>query len=98
MTRRIVLRPVAEDEIREAHDWYEQRRPGLGGEFVACVDAALEQLVRSPEAHPRVHGDIRRVLVRRFPHGIFYVVESGDIVVLAVFHGRRNPAQWQRRR
>lgn len=84
MTGRIVLRPAAEDEIREAHDWYEQRRARLGGEFVVC--------------NPRVHGDVRRVLVRRFPHGIFYVVESDDIVVLAVFHGRSDPAQWRRRR
>ena len=97
MTRRVILRPVAAEEIREAHDWYELRRPGLGGEFVSYVDEALERLARSPEAPARVHREIRRVFVRRFPHGIFYVIEANDIVVLAVFHGRRNPAQWQKR-
>ena len=97
MTRRLVLRPAAEDEVRDAHDWYEQRRVGLGAEFIACIDSASEWIVRSPEEHPVVHRDVRRFLVRRFPYGVFYLIESDAIVVLAVFHGRRDPTHWQRR-
>ena len=29
--------------------------------------------------------------MRRFPYGIFYISEEERIVVLAVFHGSRNP-------
>jgi plasmid stabilization system protein ParE len=35
--------------------------------------------------------------VRRFPYSVFYRVEADRIVVLAVFHGRRNPRIWQAR-
>ena len=34
---------------------------------------------------------------RRFPYSIFYTAESQQIVVLAVFHARRDPAVWQAR-
>ena len=98
MTRRVILRPAAEEEVRDAHDGYEQRRGGLGDEFILCIDAALEPISRSPEAHPRVHEQTRRVLVRRFPYAVFNVIEPDAVVVLAVFHGRMDPLQWQRRR
>ena len=98
MTLRVVLRPAAEDEVRDAYDWYEQRRAGLGGEFLACVEEALHRIARMSEAPAPVHRDVRRVLLRRFPHAVFYVIESDAIVVLAVFHGRRDAAQWQKRR
>jgi plasmid stabilization system protein ParE len=35
--------------------------------------------------------------VRRFPYSIYYLIESGQIVILAVFHARRDPTIWQSR-
>jgi len=35
--------------------------------------------------------------VRRFPFGVFYVLEGEAVVVLAVFHASRNPKGWQSR-
>jgi len=53
------------------------------------------------EALGRYHGirpDIaRRVGVRRFPYGLYFIVEDTRIVVIACFHGRRNPRRWQLR-
>jgi plasmid stabilization system protein ParE len=61
------------------------------------VDAALALIQRTPELHPLIHKQIRRALIRRFPFGIFYVVEEDTIRVLAVFHGKRNPMRWMDR-
>jgi len=36
-------------------------------------------------------------LAKRFPYGIFYVVEPQRIVVLAVLHTARDPQVWQAR-
>jgi len=38
-----------------------------------------------------VHKQVRRALLRRFPYGIFYLVEGDAIPVLACFHGKRDP-------
>jgi plasmid stabilization system protein ParE len=35
--------------------------------------------------------------VRRFPYGIFFLLKETRIVVIACFHGRRNPRHWQLR-
>jgi plasmid stabilization system protein ParE len=89
--REVVFRPEARADLESAYRWYEDRRRGLGEELLLVVDAAIEQIRRAPEAYPVVHRDVRRVLTRRFPYGVFYLVESRRIVVLAVFHGRRDP-------
>ena len=43
MSRRLIVRPEAEAEMTEAYDWYEDRVPGLGSEFLLCVDAVLKE-------------------------------------------------------
>jgi hypothetical protein len=33
--------------------------------------------------------------VRRFPYGLFFEVQEHRIVVIACFHGKRNPTRWK---
>jgi plasmid stabilization system protein ParE len=96
MTRAIVLRPEAVEDLRAARSWYGSRREGLGDELVASVEAVLEQARAAPEAFAMVHGEVRRVLVRRFPHAVFYVIEPRRLVVLAILHASRDPVSWPR--
>ncbi len=98
MSLTVVFRPAAEQELRDAHAWYEERHSGLGEAFPTEVDNAVERIRENPELYAEVHGPVHRALVHRFPYGLFYIVESDRICVLAVFHGRRDPKVWQRRR
>jgi plasmid stabilization system protein ParE len=41
---------------------------------------------------------IRRALLRRFPYAVYFAVERDVVVILAVLHVSRDPAEWQRRR
>lgn len=93
----LTVRPEAEADLSEALCWYENQRPGLGEEFLLCVEEACERIARLPRTFPKVHKNCRRALVRRFPYGVFYVVEAKRVVVLAVLHARRDPKEWQAR-
>lgn len=97
MTRRAVFRPEAEAELLDTWDWYERQRPGLGDELIGCVDAAVSRALRSPELDAPIQDEVRRILVRRFPFAVFYVVEPDQIVILAVAHARRDPGFWRDR-
>jgi len=97
--RRIRLLPDAEGELA-ASEWYENRRDGLGVEFVAEVDVALGGIAERPEAWPLWRSDrpYRRAL-RRFPFVVFYrLLGSGDVEVTAVAHSKRRPGYWLSRR
>ena len=63
----VTFSPEADDELAEAYRWYEERRPGLGDEFVLCVEAVVELARRQPGHFAAVHQDVRRGLLRRFP-------------------------------
>ena len=52
MKREVRVLPEAEEELAAAAQWYEERRPGLGVQFVATVDAAVESVAQAPLACP----------------------------------------------
>lgn len=97
MSRRLLILPEAESELAESYRWYEDRWPGLGGEFMRCVDVCLASVRRNPGFYPLVHENIRKALVRRFPFGVFYKVRGETIVVQAIFHASRDPNRWRER-
>ena len=94
MKHQIIIRPDAEADLQIAFHWYEDEAEGLGSEFLRCIDAAISSIDRSPEAYSFLYKNIRRILVRRFPYGIFYLTEKDRIIVLAVLHFRRDPNRW----
>ena len=98
MTPRLVFRPEVEAELLDARAWYEGERIGLGAVFAAAVEATVAAILPNPLAYPRVKGDTRRALVRRFPYAVYFRSIGDEIVVLAVMHGRRLPRRWQSRR
>ena len=93
----VVFRRAARAEFDRAALWYEERRPGLGLQFTSEIDRAVNIAAEQPDRFPAKHRDIRCVQARRFPYSVFYRVEVTRIVVLAVFHARRDPEVWQAR-
>ena len=94
---RIFFRPEARAEVLEAQTWYESRAVGLGLEFARAVEAAVASASRNPEAFTYVAGACRRVLLRKFPFSLVFRVRGDELLVLAVFHHRRNPSELTQR-
>lgn len=46
--KKVVIRPEAEADIKDAYDWYEAQRKGLGESFLLCIEEALSRASRSP--------------------------------------------------
>jgi plasmid stabilization system protein ParE len=91
---RLVIRPRAETDLREAQDWYDSQRAGLGEEFVAEIEAALRALVRDPQRYTVYYRGFRRVFVRRFPYKLFYRLEDDRVIVSRILHARRDHPQF----
>jgi hypothetical protein len=51
----ITLRPRAKSDLRQAHDWYEECRAGLGDEFLAAHAGAMLRLETAPEGLHAAH-------------------------------------------
>jgi plasmid stabilization system protein ParE len=87
----------ANEDLQEAPAWYDRIRPELGDRFALSVETTVDTITEHPLQFPAVYRDRRRAGVQRFPYGIFFEVQEHRIVVIACFHGRRNPRRWQSR-
>jgi hypothetical protein len=101
---RLRLHPEAEEELFRDAAWYDDRRDGLGDEFLDDVYRWFDAILESPELWPRwpeipvsIHPVIRRVVVERFPYSIAYQLGAEEIVVLAVAPAKRSPFYWMAR-
>ena len=84
----------ASTEFIEASAWYESKRLGLALEFMAEIDHCVSLASEHPLKFAVVREDIRRVVAHRFPYSVYFRAEKHRIVILAVFHGSRNPSIW----
>jgi len=98
VTRALRNLKEAREEFSAAVRWYEEQRPGLGGElFDAVVQATTVQ------AQPEI-GTLsrdrrtRRVLVQRFPYQVVYRLSANEIVIVAIAHLKWNPGYWKKRK
>jgi plasmid stabilization system protein ParE len=87
----------AETDLLAAWVRYEEALPGLGDRFEAEIRAALLRIVELPESAPIYAGEFRRLLLRRFEHGIFYRIHGARIVITAVLDLRQDPTTIRRR-
>jgi plasmid stabilization system protein ParE len=93
----LIIRPEAEADMAGAFAWYEERREGLGREFLNEERAVFLQIEDNPLRRSEIYKQARRALVRRFPYKVIYLFEAERVEVLAVVYAGRDPQFWQRR-
>ncbi|MCP4113301.1 MAG: type II toxin-antitoxin system RelE/ParE family toxin [Desulfobacteraceae bacterium] len=97
MKYELTIKPEAEKDLSETFEWYEDRRKGLGYDFLLQVEAGLRFIEKNPLTFPKIYQGTRRYLVSRFPYKIIYRVEDSKVVVLGVVYGGRDP-KWIKKR
>lgn len=88
----------AQDDLRDAAEYYNSRRAGLGFEFAVEVGISISRVLESPSRWPEIVPAVRKYRLDRFPYAILYRVSGADQVeVIAVFDLRRHPDSWKSR-
>lgn len=85
-------------EIQEAYDWYELQQIGLGERLLFVLDDYFEIISSFPEQYPILHKSKRSVYIKIFPFQIIYSIMGNTVVVFSVFHTKRNPKIWKKRK
>jgi toxin ParE1/3/4 len=97
MSRELLVRAGAEEDIANAYRWYEERCPGLGRQFLLALEATFSRVRDWPEMFPVVHREARRAPVSQFPYRVIYRISDDRLVVIAVYHSHQDPRSWQTR-
>jgi len=93
---RIQLLDEAEIDLQEGREFYDRLEHGVGDYFAAALATDIDSLILFAGIHPKEFG-FHRALSKRFPFGVYYLVQEELIRIYAVLDLRRDPA-WIRRR
>src|SRR2546430_1080040 len=88
---------VADLEMAEAADRYDEEQAGLGRDFLDAVRATEERIQRNPQLYAFPRKPVRSCRVARFPYRLHYVEEADRILIVAVAHASRQPDYWEDR-
>jgi hypothetical protein len=58
MSRRFIVRPLAEADLKHAAGWYDKEQ--VGSRFLSDVDQVFGRIRERPQQFPEVSGDLRR--------------------------------------
>jgi hypothetical protein len=83
--------PELEEDLFTGYSWYEEKAHGLGEEFLRIFYASSNYLTRNALLYKLVYGDFRRLILRRFPYAIYYMMEKNEVIVSGLFHCARDP-------
>lgn len=97
MKYEVIIKPLAEEDIRKAALWYEKEMIGLGHEFLEGVEEKLQVIEKNPHLFEIKYKEVHQAFLYRFPFAIHYIIERKTIFVLAVLHTSRNPRIWETR-
>lgn len=92
---------IAEEDIFDAGRWYLEQGSELelDRRFLAEVEATTRALRTDALFHCIRFGDVRRAPLKRFGiYGVYYVVRGDSVIVIAVFHDRRDRRRLRARR
>jgi plasmid stabilization system protein ParE len=88
---RLVFHPGVEADLAAILDYYGERDPALPARFLARLAEQFDRLETFPESGAVLFDAFRRVVLKRFPYLVVYLVEEDQILVLAVVSHRRDP-------
>lgn len=88
------FRPQVADDLRDAADWYEEKRSGLGDEFLAEFWLAIDSITDRPLSFAVASTGLRACRLARFPYVVHFRFDQDEIVVFAVMFGGRDPSTW----
>ncbi|NLV30521.1 MAG: type II toxin-antitoxin system RelE/ParE family toxin [Acidobacteria bacterium] len=94
---KVQILSTAESELRQAVDFYNDQREGLGFEFASEVKQTIGRIVHFPGAWTPLSIRTRRCRTRRYPYGVVYQIRDDCILVVAIMHFRRHPDAWKSR-
>jgi plasmid stabilization system protein ParE len=97
---KVLILPVAQQDIREAALWYNEKKKGLGLRFSKNVRLNLKYIIKNPLLFANRYKTTHTAVMKDFPFMIHYQIQESTkiVVVTAVFHTSLNPStNWKKR-
>lgn len=93
MPRKAELSRHCRADLQKTFDFYEQRKPGLGTEFILDFERFVSEVSMHSELGLETHGDLRKFVLTRFPYVVYYSIMDDHVQVIACLYGGQKPQE-----
>lgn len=96
---KVVVLPLAKDDISKGADWYNSKQEGLGRRFIQDLRIKVQHIRNNPKTSAIRYDNVRTAVLGEFPFMIHYSIDDDNstIIIAAVFHTSLNPNIWKSR-
>ena len=91
MAKSVKISSLAQKDLLESSEWYEEQTSGLGERFAEIIYGSINTIVKDPLIYKKVKSDIREFVVEQFPYLIVYECKNDVVNIIRIFHTSRNP-------
>jgi len=91
MEYQLEIKEEASLDIKQAYDYYEENKLGLGERFMDTLENYLERVKQYPAHYQIKRNPFREAFIKDFPYVIIYEIEEEKVIVYAVFCTHKNP-------
>jgi hypothetical protein len=84
MTYKIIILPLAKNDILESATWYKSKQKDLGVKFVKSIRNELKYIRKHPFSTVNRYKNIHTCVNSTFPFMIHYYIENESIIITAV--------------
>jgi toxin ParE1/3/4 len=96
----LIFTNESQKDLQEGFLWYEEKRTGLGTDFMLAIKATVRSIERNSFAYakaPTNIPDIRRAVVFKFSYLIFYTIVQQSVIILSIVSSKQDTAIWKTR-
>lgn len=90
-------RPEVEDDVVDAVAWYDDKRAGLGDEFLLEYLGAIQRIRDNPLLFAIAANGLRPCRVKRFSYIVHFVLDGNNVLVVALMGGGRDNSAFAHR-
>lgn len=90
-------RPEIEDDVVDAVTWYDEKRRGLGEEFLCDYLAAIRRIRDNPLHFAIAANGLRPCRLKRFPYIVHFTIVDDGILIVALMAGERDDSAYLHR-
>ena len=89
----IRLHPKAEKDLENALEYYYKIDKNLETRFLKNLELTFDKILKFTDLYPYENNVAQKILVEKFPYIVLYEQYEEIVMVLAIFHTKRDPRE-----
>ena len=85
------LHPQAEEDLAKALKYYFEINEALEINFLKYLESTFDKILRFSQMYPFENNFVQKVVLEKFPYIVLYERYEDIIMILAIFHTKRDP-------